>query len=215
MAQSVPLLSGNLELEAIFDRRDETRGVVITHPHPLYGGDMHNQVVDIICRAYARTGFTTLRFNFRGAGHSQGLYDEGRGEQDDVRAATDFLKESGIRQIDLAGYSFGAWVNALAVSGGLQARQLVMVSPPVAFVDFSEVAALPNLQLVVTGSRDDIAPPVLVETHLQTWNPQATLSIIEGADHFYGGAGAELEKVLAHRIETSGSGPVGGPGSAG
>jgi alpha/beta superfamily hydrolase len=215
MEQAVSFLSENLELEAIIDRRDAARGVVVTHPHPLYGGDMNNPVVGIICRAYVRKGFTTLRFNFRGAGRSQGRHDEGRGEQNDVRAAADFLKASGVRHVDLAGYSFGAWVSALAAAGGVQAQRLVMVSPPVAFVDFSAIAALPNLHLVVTGSRDDIAPPAMIERRLPTWNPQVQLKIIDGADHFYGGFGPELEKVLTDRIERSGGPPIVSPEPAG
>jgi alpha/beta superfamily hydrolase len=215
MEQPISFLSENLELEAIIDRRDAARGVVVTHPHPLYGGDMNNHVVSIICRAYARRGVTTLRFNFRGAGRSQGRYDEGRGEQNDVRAAADFLANSGAGQVDLAGYSFGAWVSALATTAGLQAQRLIMVSPPVAFVDFSTIAALPNLQLVVTGSRDDIAPPALIKRHLQKWRPQLQLNIIDGADHFYQGFGSELEKMLMDRIGTSGGPPIGSPAPAG
>ncbi len=212
MQQTVHFRSENLELEGVIDRRDKARGVVVTHPHPLYGGDMNNHVVDIVCRAYARQGFTSLRFNFRGTGRSQGRYDQGRGERNDVLAAVAFLKDSGAEQVDLAGYSFGAWVNALAVAGGLQSGRLAMVSPPVAFIDFAKIAALPNLQLVVTGSRDDVAPPGLIERHLQKWNPQVHLHIIEGADHFYGGFGSELEKVLISRIDRSDVDSVGATG---
>ncbi len=200
MEQPVHFLSENLELEAMIDRQDEKNGVVITHPHPLHGGDMHNHVVDVLRQAYAQNGFTTLRFNFRGAGRSQGLYDEGRGEQSDVRAAVTFLKEKGVREVDLAGYSFGAWVNALAVTGGLQTERLVMVSPPVAFVGFDGVGELPNLQLVVTGSRDDFAPADQIQPQLPQWNPATAMEIIEGCDHFYSGHGRELEEIITRHL---------------
>jgi len=92
---------------------DCARGaVVITHPHPLYGGDMDNPVVESVARAYAEKGMATLRFNFRGVGRSQGRYDEGMGEQEDVTGAVAHVRELGAGSVDLAGYSFGAWVNA-------------------------------------------------------------------------------------------------------
>ena len=200
MEQSIHFSSGPLELEAMIDRRDGARGVVVTHPHPVYGGSMDNHVVKAICLAYARSGYTTLRFNFRGAGRSQGQYDEGRGEQDDVRAAVALLKDRGMVQIDLAGYSFGAWVNALAVTGGLAAMRLIMVSPPVAFLDFSAVTSLPNLQLVVTGSRDDFGPAEKVQRIMPQWNPAAPLEIIEGCDHFFSGPTRQLEQILSRYI---------------
>ena len=200
MEQAVDFASENLQLEGIIERCDGNRGAVVTHPHPLYGGDMQNHVVEIICRAYVRNGFTTLRFNFRGAGRSQGRYDEGRGEQHDVRAAVAFLKDSGIGQVDLAGYSFGAWVNALAAVGGLQTEKMLMVSPPIAFIDFSDIAALPNLQLVVAGSRDDFAPASQLQQRVPLWNPTAVLEIIDGGDHFYSGSARQLEQILTRHI---------------
>ncbi|MGE5310313.1 MAG: alpha/beta hydrolase, partial [Nitrospirota bacterium] len=106
--------SGNLKLEALLELVDGTAGVVVTHPHPLYGGDMENGVVESIVRVYRSKGYSTVRFNFRGAGMSQGRYEDGRGEQEDVRSAIQFLASHGKTRIDLAGYSFGAWVNALA-----------------------------------------------------------------------------------------------------
>ena len=200
MEQAVLFASENLELEGMIERREGMRGVVVTHPHPLYGGDMDNMVVETICQAYGQCGFTTLRFNFRGAGRSQGRYDEGRGEQNDVRAALGLLKDDGIQQIDLAGYSFGAWINALAVTGGLQAQRLVMVSPPVAFIDFADIGALPDLQLVVTGSRDDIAPVERIRQQLPLWNPDTALEIIDGCDHFYSGYSRQLKQTVIDHI---------------
>lgn len=200
MEQPVHFLSANLELEGLIDWQDEKKGVVITHPHPMYGGDMHNHVVEIIRRAYANSGYTTLRFNFRGAGRSRGRHDEGRGEQSDVRAAVALLKDKGIEPVNLTGYSFGAWVSALALTGGLQAGRLVMVSPPVAFIDFAEIQALPNLHLVVTGSRDDIAPVQLIQQRMPQWNPTAAIEIIDGCDHFYSGCSRQLEIIITRHI---------------
>ena len=168
----VQFLSTDLTLEGRLAHGDARRGVVISHPHPLYGGDLHNPVVESLVRAYSRRGYTTLRFNFRGVGNSEGRHDEGRGEQADVRAAMSFLAQEGLERIELAGYSFGAWVNALVGCGPVEpdipvAVSLVMVSPPVAFIDFDAVGPLPGLKLVVTGSRDDIAPPGLISPRVE------------------------------------------------
>lgn len=198
MEKSVAFSSGSYEIEGRLAGGDHPKGVAITHPHPLYGGDMHNNVVAAVSRTYQKFGCTTLRFNFRGVGGSQGNYGDGIGEQEDVRAAVAYLADSGIRQIDLAGYSFGAWVNALAVNDGLKVDNMIMVSPPAAFIDFKSISNLSSLKLIVTGSRDDIAPAGIIEKMYPTWNPAAKFEVIEGADHFYGGYADQLEAVLTH-----------------
>ena len=193
-------ISNGLEIEGRLSEGNRQKGVVITHPHPLYGGNMHNNVVIAVSRAYHSMGCTTLRFNFRGVGGSQGNYDDGVGEQEDVRAAVAYLAANGMEQIDLAGYSFGAWVNALAVSGGLQVARMIMVSPPVAMIDFKSIANLGSLELIVTGSRDDIAPANMVAKLYPNWKPAAKFEVINGADHFYGGYTDQLEAVLTHLL---------------
>ena len=197
MKKTTTFISDRFEIEGRLTEGDQQKAVVITHPHPLYGGDMHNNVVDTVSRAYQKNGYTTLRFNFRGVGGSQGSYSDGIGEQEDVRAAVLYLADTGARQIDLAGYSFGAWVNALSVKNGLRVANMIMVSPPVAFIDFKSISVLGGLRLIVTGSRDDIAPADMVEKLYPTWNPTAKFEVIGGADHFYGGYQDKLETVLA------------------
>ncbi|MBT8357036.1 MAG: alpha/beta fold hydrolase [Desulfobacterales bacterium] len=200
MEERVTFLSENYQIEGLLYKNSLDHGVVITHPHPLYGGDMHNFIVDLIARTYQNKDFTTLRFNFRGTGKSQGSYADGTGEQLDVVAALSTLQQMGIKIIDLAGYSFGAWVNALAIDKCHFVRNMVMVSPPVGFVDFSPVNSIPNLKLVVTGSMDDIAPADRIETMSPKWNPKAQFKIITGADHFYSGCLDELASVLSSHI---------------
>jgi alpha/beta superfamily hydrolase len=106
----------------------------------------------------------------------------------------------GFKNIDLAGYSFGAWVNAHTDPGDAGYARMVMVSPPVAFMDFSKVSTLPRLALVVAGSRDDIGPPDMIRESLPGWNPMARFEIIPGADHFYSGALDTIEDVLAKAL---------------
>ena len=179
--------SEKLDLEGLYGAHGITGAVAITHPHPLYGGDMYSPVVEAIESAYRQGGFTTLRFNFRGTGASTGRHDQGVGEQADVIAATDYLRTSGLSSIHLSGYSFGAWVNAMTLQNNLAVDGLTMVAPPVAFIEFSADIRLPCLSTVVAGSRDEFAPPGLIRPHLASWNRNACLDIIEGADHFFFG----------------------------
>jgi len=196
MADRVNFKSNDLLIEGLLDERAGDKGVIISHPHPLYGGNMYAAGVESIVHVYWKKGYTTLRFNFRGVGSSQGRYENGIGEQQDVLAALTFLSETGIKTIDLAGYSFGAWVNAHAILQDTLVERMVMVSPPVGFMDFKEVAVIECLKLVVTGSQDQIAPPELIKKILPAWNPEARFEVIEGADHFYGGYLERLETVL-------------------
>jgi len=206
MGENITVLSGDLQLEGLLEKGAGEKGVVITHPHPQYGGDMYNMIVASLERAYRGKGYATLRINFRGTGSSQGRFDDGIGEQADVLAALSALRDMGIEHLALAGYSFGAWVNALAVGrasngvGAAQVDQMVMVSPPVGFVDFTSVGPLPSLHLIVTGSLDDIAPADVIRRLSPGWNGEAGLVEIEGADHFFSGHVKQLDQILNARL---------------
>lgn len=186
-------------LEGLLSEGTTGRGVTVTHPHPLYGGDMTNIVVETIQKAYQQKGHTTLRFNFRGVGRSAGNYDDGNGEQSDIVAAFDFLKGKGLQAVDLAGYSFGTWVTAQMIEKVL-ADSVIMVSPPAAMLRFDSDARIPNLKLAVTGSNDEFAPPHLVEQLVTQWNPEAVFKVIHGADHFFYGYTDKLTALLNHTI---------------
>jgi len=196
--------SKGMKLEGLIDRTPGETAVVVTHPHPIYGGEMHNNVVESVIRAYRRQDYSTLRFNFRGVGQSDGAFDQGDGEQDDVRAALEFLGEMGKVSIDLAGYSFGAWVNAMGLPGYSQVRRMIMISPPVNFMDFSFLDYSPIIRLVITGSEDDIAPSGMIKEMLPQWNREADFKIIQGADHFYWGKTGEIERAIESFLDQDG-----------
>jgi alpha/beta superfamily hydrolase len=191
----------HIHIEGLFHSVSGDKGVVITHPHPLYGGNMYNNVVESLVRMYQLAGYSTLRFNFRSVGASEGKYDNGVGEREDVKAALHYLSQRGKKVLDLAGYSFGSWVNALTISELDNVGRMIMISPPVAFLDFKSVGFTPQIQLVLAGSQDQIAPPKLIENLLPTWNPEAHLEIIDGADHFYIGYTGKLESVLTNYLK--------------
>lgn len=203
MEQKITIPSGRHQLEGYWQAGASDKGVVITHPHPLYGGTMNNPVVETIQKAFQQNGYATLRFNFRGVGGSQGSHDNGIGEQDDVRAAIDEVANRNVRQIDLAGYSFGAWVNSKVVADGCTPiKSMVVISPPVGFIEFENVRALGCLKLVVTGSRDEIAPADKIRDLLSAWNPDAQFEIINGCDHFYSSHLDSLESIVIRYLQS-------------
>jgi alpha/beta superfamily hydrolase len=203
MEEKITFPAGRYRLEGYWQPGVGGNGVVITHPHPLHGGTMNNPVVETIQNAYQQNGYATLRFNFRGVGDSQGNFDKGLGEQDDVRAAIAYVENMNVSAIDLAGYSFGAWVNTgVAADSRTSIVSMMMVSPPVGFIEFQNVNALGCLKLVVTGSRDNIAPVNQIRDLLPAWNPDAQFEIIDGCDHFYMGYLDKLQSILTGYLKS-------------
>lgn len=196
MENDVKIQSNGISLAGLWRSISAEEAAIITHPHPLYGGDMHNPVVAAAAAAYCRKGISTLRFNFRGVGASSGRYDNGNGEQEDLSAALTWLKDRGIRQIHIAGYSFGAYISALLIDSGAVAADFIMISPPVAFIRFPAALSLAPLSLVITGGQDDIAPPLLIQNQMTEWNPKALLKTIPRADHFFQESLPELESLI-------------------
>jgi alpha/beta superfamily hydrolase len=190
--------AGPLRLEGQLYLAPGPDAAIITHPHPLYGGAMSNPVVTTLAEVYQRLGYSTLRFNFRGVGASGGDYDDGAGERDDVRAAAAYLIGLGKTVTDLAGYSFGAWVNLGLNPPLASVGRQVLIAPPVVFLDFAPVAAPPAELVALVGDQDRMAPLDRLRTLLPCWHPAARLSVIPGADHFFGTA---LDRLAAQATE--------------
>ncbi len=171
-------------------------GVVITHPHPLYGGDLDNNVVWTVARAFQSRKMATLRFNFRGVGDSSGTYGEGRGEIEDLAAALEFLKSRTSGPCYVAGYSFGAYVAAQALLNGLEVQGAVLISLPVAFMPMPFLPRTPRLALIVAGDRDDLCPLTALRLLLAQGPSPVEVAVIPGADHFFLGQEDELFRVL-------------------
>lgn len=190
-------LTGNLffqgpagRLEAILKEpaTGATRAAIVCHPHPLFGGTMHNKVVFRIARAFQDAGFAVLRFNFRGTGKSEGVHDNGQGEQDDLRAALRFV-ETKYPSADLwlAGFSFGAAVMLRASCADLRVRALVAAGTPVSRHDFTHVPTCNIPKLFVQGALDEFGPPEELKRFVASLEGNNRLKIIEGADHFFEG----------------------------
>ena len=162
-------------------------GVVICHPHPLYGGDMENPVVVRVQEVCAGLGLATLRFNFRGVGASGGVHGGGVGEQDDAAAALDALaKAMGGGTLAIAGFSFGSRIAALVGSRDGRVGGIALIAPPLAMSDFGFLEDIRVPTLAVAGTRDQYCPSDEFArfTAARPWIKAAT---IEGADHFFFG----------------------------
>ena len=174
------------------------RAAVVCHPHPLYGGSMHNNVVEAILDAMWKIGYATLRFNFRGVGASEGEYDGGEGEGDDAAAAVGFLaRQPGVRADGavLAGYSFGAMVALLRGLPMADVARIVAVALPVVTAAAAALAAAKPV-LLVSGDRDSYSPVAGLKSLAERLGKAARLEIIPGADHFFGGYEPALSRAI-------------------
>lgn len=188
------------KIEALINLPKKTSGdgvVIICHPHPLFGGTMHNKVVYTMARAFQELGLPTVRFNFRGVEHSAGSYGEGIGETEDLLAVMDWLKlTKPSNWLCLAGFSFGSYVATRAAGIVPSVSQLVTVAPAVQSFNFSQITR-PNCPwLVIQGEQDEIVPPEAVYSWAANLQPAPELIRIPDAGHFFHGKLIELRQVL-------------------
>jgi uncharacterized protein len=181
----------------------------VLHPHPQYGGTMNNKVVYTIYHTFVKRGFSVLRFNFRGVGRSQGVYDNGQGELADAAAALDWLQgfNQNAAACWIAGYSFGAWIAMQLLMRRPEIGGFVSVSPPANLFDFSFLAPCPSSGLIVHGTDDDLVPEsdaIKLADRLKTQRGiKVTYTPIEGATHFYEGEEEELAEAIGKYLDAS------------
>ncbi len=161
---------------------------VVCHPHPLFGGTMHNRVVYQTAKSLDAFGIPVLRFNFRGAGLSASVHDRGLGEQGDVRAALDFLTTEfpGVPLLS-AGFSFGAWVGLRAGCEHPRVSHLIGLGIPVNNTDFSFLRQCNKPKLFVHGSNDEHGAIEKVRAFIPTLAGDNRFVVVEGVDHFFAG----------------------------
>jgi hypothetical protein len=168
---------------------------VVCHPHPLFGGTMHNKVVFQTAKALHQRGASVLRFNFRGVGHSEGAHDNGRGEQDDARSAIDYMAtEFPGRPVLVAGFSFGSRVGLEVGCADSRVERLIGLGLPVDKMDLGFLRDCQKPKLIIQGGSDQFGSRKNVESLFATLPEPKKLVIIDGADHFFTG---QLEKVAA------------------
>jgi hypothetical protein len=199
--------SGDITLEGVLSypqKSSSCPGVVICHPHPLYGGDMNNNVVLGIKGALQAEGFIILRFNFRGVTLSESKYDEGKGEVDDVIAAVNFLRSQAMvdqGRLFLVGYSFGAWVGLRAALKMNVLRAVAGIAPPCGVYDFNFLhdANLPIL--LVVGGHDTMCNKKELEIVFYKISSSKEKVILPQSDHFFSrrerNVGAEVKRFFS------------------
>ena len=199
-------------LEALLNAGSEsaTYVAVVAHPHPLFGGTLHNKVVFHTMKALSSFGFPVLRFNFRGTGLSQGEHDQGKGEVDDVRAALDWMDAEYHLPLLFAGFSFGAAVGMRAACADPRVKAVIGAGVPV--VPVAEASEEPRVytldflrecskpKLFVSGARDQFGPRARLEALVASVAEPKKLVIIEGGDHFFEGRLRELREAIENWV---------------
>ena len=186
--EKVTIPGADVNLEGRLAPGAEAAGIVITHPHPLYGGTMDNNVVWTVAKAFQRRGWTTLRFNFRGVGLSTGQFGQGVAELADVQAAMNFLASRVTGPRYLAGYSFGAAVAGQALIHGVQAEGAIFIAPPIGLLEMDFLPKVPKLRLVVVGDRDEFCPLERLQKLLPASSAEGPeVRVLPGCSHFFAG----------------------------
>lgn len=173
---------GDILLEGNYALGGAAMGAVISHPHPLMGGNMDNPVVEILSETLLNHGISTLRFNFRGVGKSTGSFDNGRGEQEDILAAISYMEGQGIQEIMPVGYSFGAWVSA-GILNKIKLLPALFVAPPLNLFSFDAHSLQGKVGLMICGDHDAYCPTALAKS--VAGELACNLAIVPGADHFF------------------------------
>ncbi|MGC1582781.1 MAG: alpha/beta fold hydrolase [Candidatus Acidiferrales bacterium] len=168
--------------------QDPHRVALVCHPHPLFGGTLHNKVVFRVAKALHAYGFPVLRFNFRGEGLSESVHDTGRGEKDDVAAALDYLaNEFPDRPILLSGFSFGAWVGLQVGCEDARVTELIGLGLPVNNSDLGYLRSCRKPKLIVQGSDDQYGSREKLQALFDAMPEPKKIAFVDGADHFFTG----------------------------
>jgi alpha/beta superfamily hydrolase len=177
-------------------------GAVLCHPHPAYGGDMHNAVVVAVARALAASGVAVLRFNFGGVGRSQGAWGGGPPEVEDACAAVRALAARVAPQtpLVLVGYSFGAWVALRAAREVGDVRRVVAIGPPLDFLDWTFLEELVQPVTFIVGERDQFCAPERLARVLEAGGTRMVRLAVRGADHFLVGCEDEVAALVVRSL---------------
>jgi len=183
--------AGRLEGRYHHNTDPESPIALILHPHPQFGGTINNQIVYHIYYSFVQRGFSVLRFNFRGVGRSQGLFDNGVGEMLDAAAALDWMQafNKEARGCWIAGVSFGAWISMQLLMRRPEIEGFISVAPPANLFDFSFLAPCPSSGLIVNGEIDKVAPAADIQALVDKLQAQKGIEIdhvvVPNANHFF------------------------------
>lgn len=197
--------AGTIEASLSFNHPDCKQVAIVCHPHPLYGGNMHDSVVGSIKAALLQKDIACLRFNFRGVGASEGVHDKGVGETADVIFLPDWLRrEKYFDTFFLGGYSFGAIISLQAAQQSKhKIEHLLLVAPPIDMADTPEASAVDCPVTILAGSLDNIAPVSSIDTWIKAGAEQHKLIELDGADHFFASDLENISELLVSELRVS------------
>ena len=193
---------GRLEGRYHHGRAANAPVALLLHPHPQHGGTMNNKVVYALYHTFVRRGFSTLRFNFRGVGRSQGRFDNGQGELSDAASALDWMQtyNPNATACWVAGFSFGAWISMQLLMRRPEIDGFISVAPPANVYDFTFLAPCPSSGLIVHGADDELVPEASAAKLAQKLSAQRNIRVsyhtVEGANHFFGNHLEPLTEVV-------------------
>jgi alpha/beta superfamily hydrolase len=192
--------AGRLEALLNEGQPDATHAALVCHPHPLFGGTMHNKVVYHAMKTLSGFGFPVLRFNFRGAGMSEGEHDRGHGEQEDVRAALNWLDSAFHLPMIFCGFSFGAATGLRVGCDDQRVVGLISLGTPVGVegrsYTYKYLQNCTRPKLFVSGSRDQYGPPESLKQVVDAAPEPKEMVIVEGGDHFFEGHLPEMQAAI-------------------
>ena len=187
----IPGPEGRIEARYWHGASKESNIALILHPDPTRGGTMHTKVVYHLYNCFVNNGFSTLRFNFRGVGKSDGKFDGGEGELGDAASILDWLQNNNpnAKQCWVAGFSFGAWIAMQLLMRRPEINYFINISPPADTKDFSFLAPCPSSGMLIHGDRDEVASHDTTKLLSEKLQKQKKIKIdfktIRGADHFF------------------------------
>jgi alpha/beta superfamily hydrolase len=199
--------AGRIEGRYHHNKRPGAAIAILLHPHPQFGGTMNNPIVHALYYAFAERGFSVLRFNFRGVGRSQGLFENGAGELSDAASALDWLQtyNKDAKICWIAGVSFGAWISMQLLMRRPEISGFISIAPLAKHYDFSFLAPCPASGLFVNGDLDSVTPPEAVQSLVSKLKTQRGITIehkvLHGANHFFTDRIDELVKICGDYVD--------------
>lgn len=202
---------GRLEGKYSHSKIENAPLALILHPNPEHGGTMNNKITYMMFQAMKQRGFSVLRFNFRGVGNSQGIYDRGEGELSDAATALDWMQDlnKNAPYVWVAGFSFGAWIGMQLLMRRPEIEGFISVAPPANLYDFSFLAPCPSSGLIIRGEKDNVIPQEPVDKMVEKLQIQRGIEIdyrtVKSANHFFHNTDGELMAHIHDHMNNAGN----------
>lgn len=204
--------AGRIEGRYTHSKQPNAPLALVLHPHPEHGGTMNNKIAYALHQIYVSRGFSTMRFNFRGVGKSQGVYDKGEGELSDAASVLDWMQalNPNAPYTCVGGFAFGSWIGMQLLMRRPEIRGFVSVTPPANAYDFSFLAPCPTSGLIINGAADDIVPSAHVQKLVEKLRQQKGIEIdhrvVGSANHFFKNHMSELVQAIHDHLNAAQAG---------